>query len=651
MSADGDDGGGGAGTREVAYRLFAAEFDDADLSYSESDEERAPNYVVTPTGGRVNRLFAVGVLTEVERVSDEVLRARIVDPTGAFVVYAGQYQPEAMNFLERAQSPAFVAATGKARTFQPDDSDVVYTSVRPESLNEVDAGTRDRWTVAAAERTLDRIARVAAAKRTGLAGDELREALVADGVDEGLAAGIPLALEHYGTTGDYLAALRETALDALRVVAGEADEAEAPSMAPGAGGDDRLAESVESDVDVPASATADADADVAKEPATEAPADGAETSAGGTETAEGADAGADVDTGVDASAGSGAASESSVGTGDAGSTAEAGTADVGTDSIESTAETGSTADAGTADTGPTSDSESTADAGAGDAGSDPDVGLDGTDEDPEIGSGSDVGTEPGTDLDDAAGGSSDLGDAGGGLGDAEAGGGLGGSGSGLGETGAEFGDAGPEPGETAGADSSDAGGSDDELGDFEPEFDLDDEEREELQAEYGAEFRSGTEVDEPGEAGIETPDPDELAEEAADAGAETAGTGAAGETGGADAGATDAAVGSGASEDTAVVDEAGASADTDAGTADVDGMDADDTDDADDEPAVDVDLEDAVMDAMEELDGGSGADREELTALLVDRHGADPGEVEDAIQDALMGGRCYEPDDTHLKPI
>ena len=81
---------GGAGRREVAYRLFAAEFEDADYSYSESDEERAPNYVVTPTGARVNRVFVVGVLTEVEEASEDILRARVVDQTGAFVVYAGQ---------------------------------------------------------------------------------------------------------------------------------------------------------------------------------------------------------------------------------------------------------------------------------------------------------------------------------------------------------------------------------------------------------------------------------------------------------------------------------------------------------------------------------------------------------------------------------
>ena len=62
--------------RETAYRVFAAEFDDTTLSYAESDEERAPNYVVTPTGARVNRLFVVGVLTEVEQVNDDVVRDR-----------------------------------------------------------------------------------------------------------------------------------------------------------------------------------------------------------------------------------------------------------------------------------------------------------------------------------------------------------------------------------------------------------------------------------------------------------------------------------------------------------------------------------------------------------------------------------------------
>lgn len=228
------------GRREVAYRLFAAEYDDATRSYSESDEERAPNYVISPTGGRVNRLFLVGVLTAVERVNEEMLRARIADPSGAFVAYAGQYQPDSLAFLEAAEPPMFLAVTGKARTFQPEDSDRVFTSVRPESINEVEAETRDRWVVRTAEATLDRVATAAAAKRTGLTGEALREALESDGVEPGRAHGTALALEHYGTTGAYLQAVRRVALDATRVVAGEREEVRPLSLAPGEGGDDEL---------------------------------------------------------------------------------------------------------------------------------------------------------------------------------------------------------------------------------------------------------------------------------------------------------------------------------------------------------------------------------------------------------------------------
>jgi RPA family protein len=217
--------GSAPGRREVAYRVFAAEFEDAEFAYSESDEERAPNYVVTPTGARVNRLFAVGVLTEVDDVNPEMVRGRVVDPTGAFVSYAGQYQPDALAFLERADPPTFVALSGKARTFEPDDADVIYSSVRPESVNAVDADTRDRWVVTAAERTLDRIGVIAAAIEAELTGDELRAALAEAGVDDRLADGVALAFEYYDTTPSYLGALRETALSAVRVVADERSEA------------------------------------------------------------------------------------------------------------------------------------------------------------------------------------------------------------------------------------------------------------------------------------------------------------------------------------------------------------------------------------------------------------------------------------------
>ncbi|MFB6177809.1 MAG: DNA-binding protein, partial [Halobaculum sp.] len=51
-------------TREVARRVFAAEFNDGSHSFKESEDERAPLYLLLPTGERANRVFLVGTLTE-----------------------------------------------------------------------------------------------------------------------------------------------------------------------------------------------------------------------------------------------------------------------------------------------------------------------------------------------------------------------------------------------------------------------------------------------------------------------------------------------------------------------------------------------------------------------------------------------------------
>ena len=147
----------GAPTREVARRAFAAEFNDASHTFKESEDERAPVYLLLPTGERANRVFVVGTLTEKEDVGEdsEYWRGRVVDPTGTFFVYAGQYQPDAAGMLRELEPPAYVAIAGKPRTYETDDG-TVNVSVRPESITVVDAATRDRWVVETAERTLER---------------------------------------------------------------------------------------------------------------------------------------------------------------------------------------------------------------------------------------------------------------------------------------------------------------------------------------------------------------------------------------------------------------------------------------------------------------------------------------------------------------
>jgi hypothetical protein len=543
----------GAGRREVAYRLFAAEFDDADYAYSESDEERAPNYVITPTGARVNRLFVVGVLTEVEQVSEDVLRGRVVDPTGAFVLYAGQYQPDEQAFLDRVEPPTFVALTGKARTFQPDDSDQVYTSVRPESLNEVDAETRDRWTLQAAEQTVDRVRTMAGALALPDRGEALTAVLEHNGVDEGLANGIPLALAHYETEPAYLRALYDRAVQAGELVAGERDEVEGLTTRPDAGADADLSPLSAPAFDRPESvSTAEAGAADPESGAEAAAPDSAEE----TPSADSSE--------PESRAGSARASEST-GDGD------------GSPAGETTVDSGDE-DAPTTDGQPASAGEPASAA------------------DSEAASGADTGSE--TAAREPAGE----------------------------ETSGDEGDDAPATAESAGEP-----GASDDIGDFDGEFELDEDEREEVEAEYGTEFQTGTEVDEPGEADIDAPDPDAApADEAAPAG------GADEDGGSAEAAPEDGEAATAAAESAPDADESSAEAATGDGADEQDGA---------------VDLEDLVVEIMEALDDGSGADRSAVVSDAVDRSGADEDAVRDAIQDALMDGRCYEPDDDTLQPI
>ncbi|WP_281195678.1 hypothetical protein [Halorubrum sp. F4] len=543
----------GPGTREVAHRLFAAEFDDASLSYSESDEERAPNYVVTPTGARVNRLFVAGVLTEVERVNDRTSRGRVVDPSGAFVTYAGQYQPDAQAFLERAETPAFVALTGKARTFEPEDSDRVFTSVRPESLNEVDADVRDRWVVSAAERTLDRLAVLERALASDLRGDDLRRALEAGGASASLAAGIPKAIAHYDTSPAYVEAIRRLAVDALELIAGERDDVRAPEIAPDGDGDATIGPLPDTDVRIEPPATHET-----SEPATESTSDDAEP----TETR------------------------------DEGAADPAGSVDVSDDpTIDDAGSDGSVPDASTA-TEPLDDGtegDAVGAGGADDAGDAGDAGDEIGDLGDSVGSGALDDPDDPADTDDETG-----------LGDFDDDG-IGGGGVDGGEVddGGTDDDADPE---TTAPDAAD------EM------YELDDAEREEIESEFGTDFATGSEVDDPGEADIDVPGPEDSPEGVeVDEGDGTAAT----------------------SDD----DGSGSVGDDDGGSGD------------DAAGSEDVDLEAAAVETMEALDDGDGADREAVVEAVASEHGVDPEAVEDAVQDALMGGKCYEPGDGLLKAI
>jgi hypothetical protein len=78
---------------------------------------------------------------------------------------------------------------------------------------------------------------------------------------------------------------------------------------------------------------------------------------------------------------------------------------------------------------------------------------------------------------------------------------------------------------------------------------------------------------------------------------------------------------------------------------------ADDESDDIDAEADDVDVDEATVGAIAELDDGDGADRDAVISTVVDRHGIDPEAVDEAIENAMMSGRAYEPSDGNLKAI
>ncbi|HIH36291.1 MAG TPA: DNA-binding protein, partial [Methanocellales archaeon] len=68
-------------SREVAKRVFAREFGEANMAFKEQDDQYAPQYLLTPTGAKCNRILFVGTLIEKEDIGNDVeyWRARVAD--------------------------------------------------------------------------------------------------------------------------------------------------------------------------------------------------------------------------------------------------------------------------------------------------------------------------------------------------------------------------------------------------------------------------------------------------------------------------------------------------------------------------------------------------------------------------------------------
>lgn len=205
--------------RQVAQRVFAAEFNDAKHHVKE-DGTYGPSYVVSPFGAKVNRLFAVGVLTSVEGVGQtgDRYRAAVVDPTGTFTLFAGQYEPEATAQLMDIRPPAVVAIVGKSRAYTTQEG-ATYVNIRPESIRTVEKADRDAWVVETARHSM---LRLEAIKEVSQMEPPTAKALEDLGFPKDVAEGTLRAIEHYGKADlqRYAAIIRD-ALESLAPGASE----------------------------------------------------------------------------------------------------------------------------------------------------------------------------------------------------------------------------------------------------------------------------------------------------------------------------------------------------------------------------------------------------------------------------------------------
>src|SRR6267143_498075 len=145
-------------------------------------------------GGGAGDARRPGGIRVMREVAWRLFASEYNDPTGTFQVYAGQYQPEAAAALSKLKPPVFGAIVGKSRVYSP-DAGTVYTSIRPERIKAVDETVRDFWILEACRSLQKRLDAMGEAQKM----DPLtKEGLAKVGVKEAIADGIVQAVNHYG---------------------------------------------------------------------------------------------------------------------------------------------------------------------------------------------------------------------------------------------------------------------------------------------------------------------------------------------------------------------------------------------------------------------------------------------------------------------
>jgi uncharacterized protein len=215
--------------REPAWRVTAWELEAA-VEEERGAGERAASYLISPFGGRLNRVLVAGMLSPAEPVgrdeSQPFWRARLTDPTGTIPITAGGFQPRAMAHLRSVTQPHPAIVVGKVHLYRGRDG-VGYVSVRAESIRAV-TETDERGVLAeAVAHSLERLELLA---RLRAAPDLDPGRLRSDGVPAIWVDAARASLERYPDADRV--PFRASLTTAVQRVAGRTGVVAAPAPAP-----------------------------------------------------------------------------------------------------------------------------------------------------------------------------------------------------------------------------------------------------------------------------------------------------------------------------------------------------------------------------------------------------------------------------------
>lgn len=146
--------------KSPTYRMLAAELAATTVKLQAGDRDQyMPNIYLSPTGAEVNRVMIVGAAVEKEDIGNDnpFYRVRVADPTGAVFAYAGQYQPEALDAINKLITPCFVAVVGKVSHYTPESGGDTIVSMKVESIAPITAQQRDLALADTAHHTAKRL--------------------------------------------------------------------------------------------------------------------------------------------------------------------------------------------------------------------------------------------------------------------------------------------------------------------------------------------------------------------------------------------------------------------------------------------------------------------------------------------------------------